>query len=337
MSLVTRCPACDTLFKVVADQLKISDGWVRCGQCSHVFDAQAQVEAAKRDAAANGSMGEVASVRDPAPDSPASAPAPLQQSKDSAPANDLIHKALAQAPVTPERSAQPLEPLTLQGEPLSRHGDPLAMAQAAKAERAERIERVERSERARKKRRTPTPDFVHAASRAARWRSPWVRVALSFCLLALSAALMMQFVWREKDALAAEQPRLKPWLDAMCRQMGCVVGPLQRIEWIVVDGSSFNRLSETPVAEPAPQSYRLSVTVKNSGNLAVALPHLELSLQDVQDQTIVRRVLAPTELGATAQTLGSGQEFLGGVTLQVNYAGLGTARISGYRVLAFYP
>ncbi|MEJ7686068.1 MAG: zinc-ribbon and DUF3426 domain-containing protein [Variovorax sp.] len=39
MSLVTRCPACATAFKVVRDQLRISDGWVRCGRCSHVFDA----------------------------------------------------------------------------------------------------------------------------------------------------------------------------------------------------------------------------------------------------------------------------------------------------------
>ncbi len=39
MSLATRCPACNTTFKVVRDQLRISDGWVRCGRCSRVFDA----------------------------------------------------------------------------------------------------------------------------------------------------------------------------------------------------------------------------------------------------------------------------------------------------------
>src|SRR4051812_31421252 len=41
MSMITGCPACGTLFKVVPDQLKISDGWVRCGHCSEVFDATA--------------------------------------------------------------------------------------------------------------------------------------------------------------------------------------------------------------------------------------------------------------------------------------------------------
>ena len=39
MSLVTRCPACGTVFRVVQDQLKVSEGWVRCGRCSEVFNA----------------------------------------------------------------------------------------------------------------------------------------------------------------------------------------------------------------------------------------------------------------------------------------------------------
>ena len=44
MSQNTRCPSCATLFKVVADQLRISDGWVRCGQCKQIFDATANLQ-----------------------------------------------------------------------------------------------------------------------------------------------------------------------------------------------------------------------------------------------------------------------------------------------------
>lgn len=40
MSLITRCPACATCFRVLPDQLRLADGWVRCGRCSEVFDAQ---------------------------------------------------------------------------------------------------------------------------------------------------------------------------------------------------------------------------------------------------------------------------------------------------------
>jgi len=43
MSLITSCPNCGTMFRVVPDQLKISEGWVRCGHCSEVFDATAHL------------------------------------------------------------------------------------------------------------------------------------------------------------------------------------------------------------------------------------------------------------------------------------------------------
>lgn len=47
MSLKTRCPACDTVFKLVPDQLKVSSGWVRCGRCAEVFDAAAHAAASE--------------------------------------------------------------------------------------------------------------------------------------------------------------------------------------------------------------------------------------------------------------------------------------------------
>jgi len=43
MRLITRCPFCRTLFKVAPDQLLISEGWVRCGQCREAFDATLQL------------------------------------------------------------------------------------------------------------------------------------------------------------------------------------------------------------------------------------------------------------------------------------------------------
>lgn len=39
MSLATRCTSCGTVFRVVQDQLKVSEGWVRCGRCAEVFNA----------------------------------------------------------------------------------------------------------------------------------------------------------------------------------------------------------------------------------------------------------------------------------------------------------
>ena len=72
MSQTTRCPACQTRFKVVAEQLRISDGWVRCGNCKQVFDAAlslqpAAPEAMLPDMPLDQLRGPVARVAPPAP------------------------------------------------------------------------------------------------------------------------------------------------------------------------------------------------------------------------------------------------------------------------------
>src|SRR5215207_591631 len=65
MTLVTRCPACTTTFKVVRDQLRISEGWVRCGRCSEVFDATLDLQEVDDDGAPVASSNAAAPV--PAP------------------------------------------------------------------------------------------------------------------------------------------------------------------------------------------------------------------------------------------------------------------------------
>jgi predicted Zn finger-like uncharacterized protein len=36
----TRCPNCATVFRVAAAQLQAYEGWVRCGRCAEVFNAE---------------------------------------------------------------------------------------------------------------------------------------------------------------------------------------------------------------------------------------------------------------------------------------------------------
>lgn len=81
-SLITRCPACSTAFRVVADQLRLRGGRVRCGICHHVFDASAHEVPQKARASGESTPRDadpapVASPSSPArAASPASAPRP---------------------------------------------------------------------------------------------------------------------------------------------------------------------------------------------------------------------------------------------------------------------
>ena len=79
MSQITCCPFCATKFKVVPDQLRISEGWVRCGQCKEIFDAAAHLQVLPLPVAVPAPALAVAPVQVPAflrEPLPVSAPAP---------------------------------------------------------------------------------------------------------------------------------------------------------------------------------------------------------------------------------------------------------------------
>lgn len=52
MSMMTRCPACSTTFRVTSEQLQARHGRVRCGQCSTVFNAFDTLSTVSEEAAA---------------------------------------------------------------------------------------------------------------------------------------------------------------------------------------------------------------------------------------------------------------------------------------------
>jgi predicted Zn finger-like uncharacterized protein len=343
MSLVTRCTACGTLFKVVADQLKVSDGWVRCGQCGTVFDAQAHLveqPAAPSAIPSETSPGSAGSAQARAADSIL----PSEASADPKSVSDALIEPDASSVFQPGKlrdselldsdqgpstaswvdSSVPPDFQTddaLNSAALTNTQGPTAQPSAAPLpETAE------------------TPGFIKQARAAQRWRSPWVRAALGLAGLLLLGLLGVQVVGQEKDRIAAQWPQARPWLLSYCQALSCQLQPYQRIEAIAVESSSFNRINKNnPSLEATLQSYRLGIGLKNGATLAVAMPHVELSLQDTQDQVVLRRVLSPADLGISAAELAPGQELLGGATLQLSTAALAGRRVQGYRVLAFYP
>ncbi len=353
MSLVTRCTSCGTLFKVVADQLKISEGWVRCGQCANVFDAQANLVQAPPPPP------QVVDTQDAQPTEAFKSQVPLptdaseQDSlRDSAfDANDrdALVAAFASANVSislPTKNDAFLKPSQLATpeassiDELPHQAPSLLDSQSFRPGKLRDSDELQNDADAEPTslEAQATPQFVQQAQRAARWRKPWMRFGLALLALALMAGLALQIALQEKDRIAVQWPQTQPWLEQLCQQVGCRVEPLKRIETIAVDASSFNRISKNnDQLEAITQSYRLALTLKNNGALPVAMPHVELSLQDAQDQPILRRVLSPADLGSSLSALAPAQDMQGSLTLQIDTTQLANRRIQGYRVLAFYP
>ncbi|MDO4723922.1 MAG: DUF3426 domain-containing protein [Comamonadaceae bacterium] len=112
MPSVTRCPSCETRFKVSADQLHASQGWVRCGRCHHIFDATqhlvaeqdgAQASPSQSDEAPTGQSQEPLGSSEALPSSESGAPAPADAQANTTPPAPSAAQAPAEPP--PERQA----------------------------------------------------------------------------------------------------------------------------------------------------------------------------------------------------------------------------------------
>ncbi len=318
MSLITRCPACGTMFKVVSDQLKVSQGWVRCGQCAGVFDASLYLQTDRvqqTDLAVSPAVLDAKTVSGFATDT-------HQQSAGSLPAPP---EAADSFDVVEVSAALNAADILLAAEPLSDVSAP------APAVRQESLDSPNVSLTG----SLADFSFVRDAKRQAFWRRSLVRVLLSFLVLLFAGLLALQFAVQQRDRLALFEPRLKPALQILCEMLACKLGPVRQIEAIVIDNSSFNKVNDSV--------YRLSFSIKNTAATAVAVPSLEVTLTDAQDQTVIRRVLAPAELGMVSGLLGASAEFSGALTLQLTPlessrdTGSISRRIVGYQLLAFYP
>jgi len=144
----------------------------------------------------------------------------------------------------------------------------------------------------------------------------------------LAFLLAAQIGVHDRDRLAATQPALRPWLARLCEPLKCRLAPPRQIDAIAIDSSSFNKLRG--------DTYRLNFTLKNQAAMEVAMPALELTLTDAQDQPVVRRVLLAADLDSNARVIGATAEWPGSLALAVA-ANCSNARIAGYRLLAFYP
>jgi len=321
MSLATRCTTCDTVFRVVQDQLKVSEGWVRCGRCNAVFNALEGLFDLEPSPAPV-----VASTAEPPP-------VVEEPSLDEAP------------PVMPEVlvNDDAVEPAFDDGQLVAQAADfdatpasrvaardriDFADAQFNSALLAEAgIEPPQPGEDAPglPTAATPAPEFLRQAEREARWKRPRTVLMLWLLCIVLLVAAALQATLHFRDLLAAMLPTARPALQALCDIAGCRIEPLRRIDDIVIESSALT-------SAPGGEAVRLSLVLRNRSALPLAMPSIELTLTDVSGQMLARRALSPAEFGATSPTLPAASESALQVVLST-----GSRRASGYTVEPFYP
>ncbi len=375
MSLITRCPACQTLFRVVPDQLRISEGWVRCGSCAEIFDASlhllaplASEQEPAQFQAANEQESRVTSMAGTSQDDPMKAPPeaaldPLKPSDESAwsqpssefpvwlepdsqldvdpadpalgelatpTASDSVPGFVSQEADLPDALPQTdgtLEPFesVVSDEPHAPEV-PEIDATASESNHVAAIESIAVETDALQ---TVVPvSFLESSRQDSAWSKPRVRGALWVLATLLSILLATQLIAQERNRIAAIEPGLRPALLTFCGLLNCTLSPLREIESIAIDSSSFSRIRG--------DTYRLKFVVKNTATTGLALPSMELTLTDSNEQVVLRRVFSPAALEASMDSLPAGGEWDVSVALALQNTD-SPGRVLGYRLLAFYP
>ena len=333
------------MFQVETDQLKVSDGWVRCGHCDGVFDASAHFQISPVASAPEIPDVQVAPSAQfqaaPVEVDPGSAtPAPARYLPDAAADVPAVDAALSSYLSTPQvlDEAEALPPTAAPTDSDARRAlygrEPKGPIKADVTAR-----------------RKAEVSFVKTARRRARRSQPLYRALAVLLSIIVLAALLVQGLVYERVELAARYPALLPMLQSLCRPLNCQINPPRMIEAIEIDSSSF--------MQTGPETYRLNFVVKNNRPGAVAMPALEVTLTGTGDKVVVSKTVLPAQFGASSVWLNSAFPFAGAFDLQAppatatrvlnapGEAGIAEASpapetasalvITGYRLLAFYP
>lgn len=344
MSLATRCPACGTIFRVVQDQLRVSEGWVRCGRCAEVFNAvehlvevpapglrpappetaTASAHDAGSDTAPAVAIGRNADIEiEPEPPMAATDRAyPQHAQPDDSP--DQVDLPIAiddddRRPLGTTARTQSTTPAThssLAHAP-SAGNEPMTMPPPSASAADEPSLAGEAA-----------PSFLRERASNGPWSRPGTRRVLWGLAAAMLLLLAVQVAVEYRNLLAARWPALAPSIAAICNWSGCRMEPPRWIEAIVVDSSGLVRVEGT-------QTYRLSVMLRNRAAMPLAMPAVDLTLTDLRGGVIARRVLSARDLGSSANSVAPLAELPLVATLAVPLPP--DTAVAGYTIEFFYP
>ena len=165
--------------------------------------------------------------------------------------------------------------------------------------------------------------FGQAGESKLRW--PWVTGAVLLLIL-----LLAQAGYFFRDELAARLPGLKPVLTSYCKLLKCSILLPQKADLLSIESSDLE-------ADPAHASViDLNANLRNRAPYTQAYPHIELTLTDLADAALARRIFLPSQYlkpgEEEKQGLAASREI--SIKLHLDTTDL---KPTGYRLFLFYP
>ncbi|GAA5172603.1 DUF3426 domain-containing protein [Viridibacterium curvum] len=356
--LITRCPHCQTSFRIRPEQLNLRGGRVRCGHCQTPFSALSSLDEMPEESAA-------ARIAPPANATPAGATQAVAQAAPASPApqagdgdnmgdfdiqldleeearevagGSATHGAPAATPASPAPAVEQIslgnmiddleDEIAAEGGALPDQHDPAladALESGTEEDAAPEGESVPQLHTVFLDEELPHHIKPDAAELAAR-RSRRNRLIAANVALALSGILLATYVLRAQ--LASQYPGLREPLEQACATLGCDVPYLRDAELVKLEGS------ELVPSKERRDGYQLAFTLRNEARYPVAWPQLEIILTDRYERWLTRRILEPSEWLPADMGRAPAFEAHGELTTRLDLAS--DVEAVGYKVGVFY-
>lgn len=256
-ALITRCPYCETSFRVTKAHLQAANGAVRCGACLLVFPASEHM--------IDPNSGDQETVIDDNP--PASMQADFEPHVDSIEDNETEASVISEDDeAVPEFEEWSLNEVAEKDEEARDEYelDP-GFSEAIDVQ--------------------TDPDDIIGLSEAPQKRGTvwWL-----FGSLVLLFMLGIQFVWIQRDTLA-QDTRYRPWYVTLCAYLGCRVPDYR--DRLALGTTSVTVRRHGSVDE----ALVFDALLRNGARFKQRFPPLDLKFTDTENETVAARRLQPQE------------------------------------------
>lgn len=350
MSLVTRCPKCQSDFMVSLEQLRVHDGLVRCGNCTHIFDGNATLESqlpVLTQRAANSGNASAATAFSPPKGLEQDFSSPQRHAPNTERESGVnrVPKRLSvrgpaqdySAPSVLRRRAQTGVELEFEREREREREPTLGVEPTLGLEPAlERgsVLRVQGEARSRDESRPSTgrgtPDFlIDETPLDGLRRGLWMLLAVL-----AGGLLLMQLAYVYRNELVTRVPSLLPMARAACVPLRCEVSFVRHLERISVASIALEQPASSQT-ESQSSNLTLKFSMRNRYDKLQPWPHLSVELKDASGTPVIRKVLAPESYlpeFMVAKPFGANQEVHLSVPIVVS--GL---QISSVQLNRFFP
>ena len=338
MKGTTRCPHCNTRFKITEAQLTAHQGMVRCGHCHQAFDAVPQFTPELTEPAGNlNPPSETVEHTEPehkASETPIEiSPEPTQtvapaQTVAETPTEIPVEESSAAGDTQPVAAVIPAEDAPLPSansqpadESLSGESDDSTILQSTH-NAIVLDETLTQDKRQSESSAFLTDEKTAFEAKGPRW--PWISgIALSAILLFAQSAYFFRV------SIAVHVPALKPALVAYCRMLNCTVPLPQDAALISIESSDLDADTEHD------NQITLNALLRNRAAYTQSFPMLSLTLNDSHDKPLARRLFQPPEYLPQDESEPSGFAPNHEISIKL-HLDVADLKASGYRLELFY-